>query len=77
MEKVSQRHVFTSFINLCISEFDKFYFFPFGLGRFGFAAFVVSVALIQNNIDSIRGMHKLKTCDNLRSRLIRTLSFAI
>ena len=31
----------------------------FGLGRFGFAAFAVSVALplIQNNIDFIRGRH--------------------
>ena len=28
-----------------------FFFFPFGLRRFSFAAFAVSVALIQNNID--------------------------
>ena len=32
-------------------------FFLFGLGRFGFAAFAVSVALNQSNIDFIRGCH--------------------
>ena len=31
--------------------------FSFGVGRFGFAAFAVSVALIENNIDFIRGRH--------------------
>ena len=30
---------------------------PFGLGRFGFAAFAVSVPLFQNNIDFIRSRH--------------------
>ena len=43
-----------SSINVCISELN---YFSRHLHGFGFVAFAVSVALIQNNINFTRGRH--------------------
>ena len=48
-QKMSQKHVHASSINLCISEFDHFFSFSIWPWPVGFADFAVSVALTQNN----------------------------
>ena len=57
--KVSQRHILASSITELVyfRVWPFLFFLSFGFVRFGFAAFAVSVALIQNNIDFIRSRH--------------------